>query len=227
MGDLISANPAEMTVVGDLFFRNLDGPGHDEMAERHKLMLDPKVLQYLDEKKQGQTPTSPLIMAKMAQAQQQIALLTQELQKAQMGIPKAQIDAQTKVQTSQADAQAKTQMAQMQHQNDLLLEQIRQQNDNFRALIALQAKGVLESQQAGNQLEQIAHQTTADLMLQHHQATVDSALAAQQAGHQAAASAQQADQQAQAQDQQAGNTMAVNEHQQAIQPPQDNSQSPS
>ncbi len=219
LGDLISANPAEMTVVGDLFFKNLDGPGHDEMAERHKLMLDPKVLQYLDEKKQGQTPTSPLIMAKMAQAQQQIQLLTAELQKAQMGIPKAQIDAQARTDQSAQKTASDERMASMEHQNNLLLEQIRQQNDNFRALIALQAKGVLEGQQQGAQLEQIAHQTTADLMLQHHQGAVDSALADQKAGHQMAASAQQADQQAAASDQQAGNTMAVNEHQQAIQPP--------
>lgn len=183
LGELISANPAEMTVVGDLFFKNLDGPGHEEMAERHKLMLDPKVLTYLEEKKQGQTPTSPLVMAKMTQLQQQNQLLTAELQKAQMGIPKAQIDAQSKLETAQVDAQAKAQQTQMQAMADaqqslldakldLMLEQMKQQGENFRALLDLQGKGILAEQAQAHKLDQIGDQAAAQMATKEHEIAV-------------------------------------------------------
>jgi hypothetical protein len=179
LGELISANPAEMTVVGDLFFKNLDGPGHDEMAERHKLMLDPKVLQYLEEKKSGQTPTSPLVMAKMTQLQQQNQELQAELQKAQMGIPKAQIDAQTKLQSEQMSAQATAQQTQIKAEADaqqalltakldMALEEMKQQGENFRALLALQAKGIEADRARAHELDVIGDQAASQMAVSEH-----------------------------------------------------------
>lgn len=107
LGDLIASNPAEMQIIGDMFFKSLDGPGHKEMAERHKLMLAPQIQQHIAAKEQGKTPPDPQMMAQMQQMQGIIQQLQQELLKANAGIPKAQIDAQSKIQQTQMNNDAK------------------------------------------------------------------------------------------------------------------------
>ena len=67
MSQILQSNPQLWAVAGDLFIKNMDWPGAQEMADRFKKILDPKVLQ-TDEQ-------SPELMA----AQQQIEAMTQEL----------------------------------------------------------------------------------------------------------------------------------------------------
>jgi hypothetical protein len=82
IGDLLSAEPSLMTWFGDLFFANQDGPGHQQMADRAKVMLAPPIQQMLQQKQQG-TNIPPQVQAQLAQSQQQIEQLQAELQKAQ------------------------------------------------------------------------------------------------------------------------------------------------
>ena len=67
MSTILQSNPQLWTVAGDLFIKNMDWPGAQEMAKRFKKILDPKVLEEGDQ--------SPEIMA----AKQQIEVLSQEL----------------------------------------------------------------------------------------------------------------------------------------------------
>lgn len=67
MSSILQSNPQLWSVAGDLFIKNMDWPGAQEMAERFKKILDPKVLA-TDE----MTP-------ELAAAKQQIQALTQEL----------------------------------------------------------------------------------------------------------------------------------------------------
>jgi hypothetical protein len=67
MSNILQANPQMWTVAGDLFVKNMDWPGAQEMAARFRKLIDPKLLE--DDKK---TP-------EMQQAEQQIEALTQEL----------------------------------------------------------------------------------------------------------------------------------------------------
>lgn len=67
MSQILQSNPQLWAVAGDLFIKNMDWPGAQEMAARFKKILDPKVLSDGD-----QTP-------EMVAAQQQIEALTQEL----------------------------------------------------------------------------------------------------------------------------------------------------
>jgi len=67
MSQILQSNPQLWAVAGDLFIKNMDWPGAQEMAARFKKILDPKVLSDGD-----QTP-------EMMAAQQQIEALTQEL----------------------------------------------------------------------------------------------------------------------------------------------------
>jgi hypothetical protein len=67
MSQILQSNPQLWGVAGDLFIKNMDWPGAQEMAERFKKILDPKVLATGDE--------SP----EMAAAQQQMEAMSQEL----------------------------------------------------------------------------------------------------------------------------------------------------
>ena len=67
MGQILQNNPQLWAAAGDLFVKNMDWPGAQEMAARFKKILDPRVL--------SESETSPELMA----AQQQMEAMTQEL----------------------------------------------------------------------------------------------------------------------------------------------------
>jgi len=67
MSQILQSNPQLWSVAGDLFIKNMDWPGAQEMAARFKKILDPKVLSEGDQ--------SPEMVA----AQQQLEAMTQEL----------------------------------------------------------------------------------------------------------------------------------------------------
>ena len=67
MSQILQTNPQLWAVAGDLFIKNMDWPGAQEMAARFKKILDPKVLSEGDQ--------SPEMMA----AQQQMEAMTQEM----------------------------------------------------------------------------------------------------------------------------------------------------
>lgn len=61
MGEVLSANPDLWKIAGDLFVKNMDWPGAQEMAKRLKLAIDPKLLAGDDQ--------SPELQAAQAQIQ--------------------------------------------------------------------------------------------------------------------------------------------------------------
>jgi hypothetical protein len=67
MSMLLQSNPQLWSVAGDLFIKNMDWPGAQEMAKRFAKIIDPKVMDGTDQ--------SP----EMAAAKQQIDAMTQEL----------------------------------------------------------------------------------------------------------------------------------------------------
>lgn len=79
VGELIAANPELMTWFGDLYFLTMDGPGHQQMADRAKVMLAPPIQQMLAAKSQGQDPQA---VAALAQKDAQIQAMQAELEKA-------------------------------------------------------------------------------------------------------------------------------------------------
>ena len=68
MAQLLQGNPQLWTVAGDLFVKNMDGPGAQEMAARFKKTIDPKILET------GDKP--PELQA----AEQQIQAMGQEME---------------------------------------------------------------------------------------------------------------------------------------------------
>ena len=103
MSMILQSNPQLWTVAGDLFIKNMDWPGAQEMAERFKKILDPKVLATGDE--------SP----EMAAAQQQMEVMAEELNRmvdiiegVQADVAKREVDIKEyKAQVDAYDAETK------------------------------------------------------------------------------------------------------------------------
>lgn len=105
VGSLIEANPALMSIFGDLFLKNQDGPAHLEMAERMGVMLDPKVQQFIESKKAGGAPAVP------PQVQAQMQQLQGRLQQAEGILAQAKHELESNAQEKQMELQAKAQIA--------------------------------------------------------------------------------------------------------------------
>ena len=99
MAQLLQTNPQLWAVAGDLFVKNMDWPGAQEMAKRFARTIDPKILN--DEEDPALQAANQQIEA-MAQEMQQMAGLLQrvnqsmEAQKLEVDKFKAETDAQVK-----------------------------------------------------------------------------------------------------------------------------------
>lgn len=113
--------PQLMEIAGDKVVGSMDFHGSDEVAERIKRTIPANILGEQEKGEDGQpqvmTPNGPVTLEQAAQMIGQLTqdaeMLTGELEKANAGIPKVQIDAQTKLQTTQMQEDSKVQVAQI------------------------------------------------------------------------------------------------------------------
>lgn len=92
IGELLQADPQLLTWFGDLWFGNMDGPGHEELAARTKAMLAPPIQQLLAAQANGQAAPTP----REQQLQQQLQHTQGQLQEATQIIQTKQIETQEK-----------------------------------------------------------------------------------------------------------------------------------
>lgn len=199
LGQVIQARPDLMNVFGDLYFKNQDGPGHEQMAERMRAMLAPPIQQMLSEASQGQSASLPIDKAKIQQLQQQLDDAHKILQ-----------ELAAKEQSKQAELQSKIQIERMATDKEIRIQAMRDATSIRVAEIAAGAKmGGGQDADAG-QLEtialhtELAHEASQNAMDRAH----ESAMAAQehaQGQETAAQQAQQAQQVAAAQQPQSPN----------------------
>jgi hypothetical protein len=78
MSMILQSNPQLWSVAGDLFIKNMDWPGAQEMAARFARILDPKVLEKTDESPEAQMMRAQ--MNDMANQMEQTTALIQQLQ---------------------------------------------------------------------------------------------------------------------------------------------------
>ena len=230
VGQVIAADPSLMQVIGDLFFKSMDGPGHQEMADRMAVMLAPPVQEYLAAKKAGQDPLPPQIQQQMAQAKQMIEGMTKQLQamgqklqtddiKQQHETSRKQLDAQTKLQAEQLAAAADIEKAKVNAVLQITLLKMKMAQANLdREDTQAHEMGMASADAA-----HAAAQAEVQAQLVAQRAQFDADVSLQQADQSAGHAMQQTDQEAQlaAQQAQQGSQLAMEqaEHQQAIQPP--------
>lgn len=194
MQQVLATQPNLMNVIGDIFFRNSDLAGADQLAERFEKLLPPPL--------QNNSQIPPEAQAAVAQAHQQMALMQQELQKLAMEKMGKITEHQGKMQQIQAESVAAMSLEKMKLENALAIAEV--------------------STKAQNISERMA--AVEDMMKQFHAQAHESAMAAQQAAHdQAAAQLQAQNQSAQsAQDAAQGSAQSAQEaaQTQAAQPVQ-------
>src|SRR5262249_21178302 len=100
---IIEATPETFMLFGDLFFRNKDFPGKDDIADRMMKVIRGQHPELFDE-----SDNSPEAMAgRVAGLQGQVQQLTQQLQQATQVIQTKQVEAQAKAQADITIAQIK------------------------------------------------------------------------------------------------------------------------
>ncbi len=109
MTQVMQGNPQVMQVAGDIFFRNMDWHGAEEIADRMKLMLPPQ-LQQQDDQVPPQIQQAMMqvqqAQQELQQQQQQMGQMAQQLEqekaaseaeKAKLEAAKSELDSQTKI----------------------------------------------------------------------------------------------------------------------------------
>ena len=187
VAELLSAAPALMTWFGDLFFKNQDGPGHDEMAERAKVMLDPKILAMLQAKVQGVPEMPPQVQAQLAQIPQ----MQQALQQMKQALDTDQAKQQAAVQMKTLDLAFQREKLQADNETKIAVAELGAKVD--RLALFLEERGRLGTQAHEAGLEQMGH---AHAMVQGQQELA--AVSQQQIADQAQQMADQQHQQAMA-----------------------------
>lgn len=180
LGQLFQAEPALFNLLGDIYLKFADFPGHREAAERMKKMLPPPLQ---DEEAQND-PKIQLEQAKamIAQLQQKMQELEPERMKAQVHIQTAQAKAQADAQIAAQKAQADVEIARMNNAAKVLVARITAAKEASAAAVEDQEEAIALNMQLAHDASQ------AELDRQHEQAgrQHEAAMAAAGAGQQAA-----------------------------------------
>lgn len=112
MIELAGKDPNLMAIAGDLIIKAQDWPGAQEIAERIKKTIDPKLTaeEGDQERPMVQTPKGPIPLEQagqmLAQMDEQMQLMGQELGDAKAGVTKARIDSETKIRIAEINAES-------------------------------------------------------------------------------------------------------------------------
>lgn len=161
LGEILSAQPQMMAVFGDLFFKYQDGPGHQEMAERAKAMLDPKVLQAISQKDGQQIP--PAAQAQIQAMQQQLQQLHQIATEQQKDLDTKRADNETKVLIAKAEIDSKERIAAADRETKLAVAELGAKVDRMGLFLD-------ERTRVGLQLSDQAHEHVQSEQQRQHDA---------------------------------------------------------
>jgi hypothetical protein len=103
---ILEARPELMGVFGDIAFKNLDGPGHEQIAERIARTIPPQI-KGPEEGAQAEIP--PEVQQQMAQMQEQLQGMGQALQEAQRTIDTDGVKADAQGQMKEMELKVKVQ----------------------------------------------------------------------------------------------------------------------
>lgn len=126
MGQLLNGKPDLLAMIGDIFFRNSDLAGADQLADRFKKMLPPNLQ---DENADDPEQQLQLMQAKLQQAQQQLQALNAyaaQLEKEKEG---KVVEQQGKAAIAQMQEMTKTEIVKLQEATKLAVAQIQASKD--------------------------------------------------------------------------------------------------
>lgn len=119
IGRAIEAAPELLKIIGDIYFKFQDFPGHMEIADRMKKMLPPNLQDNPDDENDPQA-----LKAKLAQMQQSFGQLKQAFGDAMKQLETKQVEAMGKVKIEGVKAQSNERLAQMKVEGERMLAEI-------------------------------------------------------------------------------------------------------
>lgn len=124
IGQILSASPELMPLIGPTYFRFRDFPGSQEIAEMLKKLRDK---QYPGIDSKDGIETRETLLAERDKLAQELQMLQAQMQQMAQVIETKQAEQQAKVQTAQIDAATKQQTSQMDNETRVLVEEIKAQ----------------------------------------------------------------------------------------------------
>jgi hypothetical protein len=157
---LIEARPEMMQVFGDIAVRNMDGPGHEQIADRIERTIPPQI-----KGDQDQQPDPAALQAQMAQAQQVMQAMQGKIAEQQQLIDTQGIKASADLTKAREDNAAKMRIEQMkaevaalQARVELLKTQVTVDADLAKANIDAETKRLLKLADLDGQRESAEHE---------------------------------------------------------------------
>jgi hypothetical protein len=192
LGGVISADPQQMSIIGDLFWKVMDIPDHEKLAERYKAVLDPRVLAVVN----GTQAPDPKVQAQLAQMQEQMQKLQQQ---ADANLAKVTIAAHSdasKERTAALDRQSSDQQAAMDREVKLAVAELGAKVDRIALFLDERARLGAQAHETGiTAMNQLHDHAMADqgqqAALEQGDQSHQQALAQGDQGHQQALEAQQ------------------------------------
>lgn len=172
LSSLVAAEPMQMAVVGDMFYRNMDVPGHEEMADRQRVMLAPQVQAYLQAKENGQQ-FDPVAAAQIQQLKQQVQHAEAAMAELKQMADGKVLDYQKAIESEKIKQDAETQREAMRFEHELRLQAVKNAAPITVASINAETKGVIRSQEAEEERlalqSEMAHDTATLMLTQQHE----------------------------------------------------------
>ena len=171
MMQLIQAHPDLMSVIGDVFVKNMDWPGAEEISERLKIMLPPQIQQAEQAKKQGGMP--PEVQAMIAGFEQAMQEKEMQMQQVMEEVQKIQDEARKVAEESSV---LKVQLKTKEEETDIKREELNvkkyeAQTDRMKVVCDAEKVGadIPEYDEEGNKVvsaKQQREEITNELMLE-------------------------------------------------------------
>lgn len=141
MGRVLEAAPELLKIIGDIYFKFRDFPGHQEIADRLKKMLPPELADGPDTENDPQA-----LKAKLASQQQAMQQLKAAFGDAMKQLETKRTEAMAKVQSEEVKANAQLQLQQMRIDGERQLAKIQANLDlqirQIEIAMEMRAKGI-------------------------------------------------------------------------------------
>jgi hypothetical protein len=191
LGEWIGAVPEQVAVIGDLIWKYMDLPEHEEIEKRQRVMLAPPIQELLS----GNQPVSPQAQAKIAALEQQVQEMAPLVDKNKTDLMKAQMQSQESLQGKQAEIESREKIERWKIEANLEIEMAKLGNAQMMARATIDADLLHQHNEQQHAEEQLAKQQAQEQMAQAQEQQQEAAMQQQQ-GQQQAALAEQGQQHA-------------------------------
>jgi portal protein len=210
IGDILEKNPPMTQLIGDIFFRDLDFPGSEEVSERMKKMLPPQL-----QEQEGEGPTPQMLQQELQKVSQLFQLATKELQekthiieteqvkanqelqkeklKAQATEQEALIESETKIRIAQIQAEATIGSAQIKAGMDQLAEELAAHSQILNDILGQGHEAGMQAREHEHELRMAGAQAQQEQAMQEGEQGHEAELAGQQQSHEQDLASQQAE----------------------------------